>query len=361
MGPKRPTPSISTTVSIPLPVKETFRIVLADLEDALARSGIVAHFRKSGTVRENNLTVGRVTVWRPEKEVRLEWHPTPWDDATITEIRIRFEDVGETRIVWEVRGWDGVLHNDGGEIAGWFASSLLPAFLLAITPSRYGDWLTDRNVRRPSGQNARRTYGDPQYHWPNFLLILDRVALDSTDKLLEVGCGGGAFLERALESGCAAVAFDHSPDMVREARERNQQAISTGRAQVLEADAGLLPVPDNEFSCAVMTGVFQFLPDPAGALREMHRALMPGGRLAVFMGTAALRGTPACPEPYASRAKFYNEDQVRALAQGTGFSRITVESPEMLRYAREAKLPDDVVEFFRGVGGALLLQAQKPS
>ena len=352
--------TLTFAVTVAQPAKESFDVVLSELTDALARLGIQAEFRPAGKVMQGEADIGAVSVWKLGEAVHLTLRGNPWEKETPVEVRIRFEpeDSG-TRITWIVRGWDRVLANPGAELSGWVASSLLAPALEALTPAHFGDWLTDRRARRPSGKEARATYRDPLYHWPNFLLILDRIALKPSDRLLDVGCGGGAFLRRALESRCTAVGVDHSPDMVREANEVNREAVGAGRLRIVEAEAELLPVPDGEFTCAVMTGVFGFLPDPVAALREIHRALKPGGRIAVFAGTAALRGTPAAPEPLASRVRFYEDAELGEFARRAGFTEVRVEQPNMDVYTRAAGLPADVQEFFRTVGGAQLLLAKR--
>ncbi len=157
----------------------------------------------------------------------------------------------------------GRLVGDGSELAGWFAHEVAAPLLQATGPTRFGDWLTDRRARRPSGRQARAIYRDPVYHRPNFRAILKALALTADDYLLEVGCGGGGvFLQDALRSGCKAAAVDHSLEMVTLAREVNRDAIMERRLEVLEAEADRLPYSDAMFTCAVMTGVFGFLPDP---------------------------------------------------------------------------------------------------
>src|SRR5439155_26951158 len=109
---------------------------------------------------------------------------------------------------------------------------------------RLGDWITDRRARRPSGAMSRDVYKNPTHHWPNFLAILDVLALSPRDYLLEVGCGGGAFLHEALKSVSRASAIDHSPDMVKLATEQNHESIRNGRLKISIAEADSLPFPD---------------------------------------------------------------------------------------------------------------------
>ena len=78
--------------------------------------------------------------------------------------------------------------------------------------------MTDRVARRPHGRAARRTYGADDAHSFAWEPVLDALRLKPDDELLDVGCGGGVFLRRALETGCSAVGVDHSHDMVQLAR-----------------------------------------------------------------------------------------------------------------------------------------------
>ncbi len=208
---------------------------------------------------------------------------------------------------------------------------------------------------RPSGAQARATYRDPLYHRPNFLAMLKELALTTDDYLLEVGCGGGAFLQDALRSGCKAAAIDHSPEMVRLAREVNHDAVLERRLDVLEAEADRLPYPDGMFTCAAMTGVFGFLQDPVGVLGEIRRVLAKSGRLVLFTSSRELRGTPAAPEPIASRIHFYEDKELEELARRAGFVEARVERPDLEPFAREAGVPEATLPPFSSRGGQLLL------
>jgi SAM-dependent methyltransferase len=211
-------------------------------------------------------------------------------------------------------------------------------------------------ARRPSGEYSRGVYSDPIYHQPNFAVILNELALRPDDVLVEVGCGGGALLQQALKSGCRAAAIDHSADMVRLAREANGEAIAAGRLEIVEGDATRLPFPDAAFTCAAMTGVLGFLPDPVAALREMRRVLREGGRAVILGADPELRGTPAAPEPMASRLHFYEERDLERLAREAGFEDVRVERRSMYEHARDAgRIPPEHLALFQGAGPRFLI------
>jgi SAM-dependent methyltransferase len=275
-------------------------------------------------------------------------------------MELRFEPIEDgTRVTLSDLGWGNALGNDGNELAGWFASEVAAPLLRAMAPKGLGDWITDRRARRPSGPQSRETYRDPLYHRPNFKVILAVLGLKPGDYLLEVGCGGGAFLQDALKSGCKAAAIDHSSDMLRVAREVNHEAIQQKRLEIREGAADSLPFPDGIFTCAVMTGVFGFILDPLKVLSEIRRALAPGGRLVLFTGSKELRGTPAAPEPMASRLHFYEDHELEELAKKAGFGEAHLERPDFEPFAREVGIPEEALGLFKPGGGGQLLIARK--
>ena len=331
-----------------------------ELAVALARSGLVLDAGPDGRVVERGVAVGKVQSWQPGKHILVEWHQADWKPDETTRVEVRFEPIKDgTRITVEHHEWGRLLNDQAGELAGWFASEVVAPLFHATAPVRFGDWLTDRIARRPSGMLSREGYRDPTHHRPNFLAILAAVRLKSDDYLLEIGCGGGAFLQYALASGCKAVGLDHSPDMVKVAIDLNRKAVSQGQLKVDQGDANQLAYPDGTFTCTVMTNVFGFLADPVGVLTEVKRVTSPGGRIAIFTLSSDLKGTMAAPEPMASRLHFYTDKELTEMAEKAGFVKIRVERPNLEPFAREAKLPQDLVTDFRGGRGSQLLLGWK--
>ncbi len=352
---------VRASIDLALPPAQAFDALVEELANALVRLGIRFEPGRGGRVAEGAFDVGKVIEWEPGRGLALEWRHASWSPGVVTEMRLGLEPVaGGTRATLEHRGWDAAI-GDPVELAGWFAGQVLAPLISSTSPGAFGDWFTDRRARRPSGPAARATYLHPLYHLPNFRVILAELALTRDDHLLEVGCGGGAFLGAALHSGCRASAVDHSRDMVRVASEANRDAVRAGRLEIREADAASLPFPDASFTCAAMTGVLGFLPDPVAVLAEIRRSLRPGGRFVGLGSDPELKGTPAAPEPMASRLRFYDSGQLEDIARRAGFDEARVVRRDLEPFAREAGVPEEHLPMFAAgkEGGARFLLARR--
>ena len=356
MNESRPS-SVSVTMDSTLAPAEAFDTLIDELAIALAQVGMSFLPGESGGVTQEGVEVGRVVSWQPGELVRMVWHPASWSAAEVTEVELRLDPAdGGTRVTLRqslLAGGD--LIGDSSELMGWFAREVAAPLFHATSPVGLGNWITDRRARRPSGKASRAIYQSPLYHYPNFQAILAELRLSADDYFVEVGCGGGAFLQLALASGGRAAAVDHSYDMVRLAVQVNQDAVADGRLRIELADADKLPFPDLTFTAAVMTGVLGFLPNPVAALHEIRRVLAHGGRLVLMGSDAALRGTPAAPEPMASRLSFYTDEELHQMGVEAGFERVEVVRRDLEEFARQAGVPDEALPLFAGPGTPFLL------
>jgi demethylmenaquinone methyltransferase/2-methoxy-6-polyprenyl-1,4-benzoquinol methylase len=103
-------------------------------------------------------------------------------------------------------------------------------------------------------------------------------------RLLDV-CTGTA--DMALEAarqfpGAEILGVDFSPAMIERGRTKVARAGLSSRIQLQVAPAEVLPLPGGAFDAATIAFGLRNVPDRARALREMQRALRPGGRAVIL-------------------------------------------------------------------------------
>jgi ubiquinone/menaquinone biosynthesis C-methylase UbiE len=113
--------------------------------------------------------------------------------------------------------------------------------------------------------------------------LLTRAALQRGERVLDVACGTGIVARlAAAHVGVAGhvVGIDLNPGMLAVARAQTP-ASASAKVEWRAGDANALPCDDATFNVVFCQQGLQFFPDKARALREMHRVLAPGGRLAL--------------------------------------------------------------------------------
>jgi|SoiMetStandDraft_2_1073263.scaffolds.fasta_scaffold04202_2 demethylmenaquinone methyltransferase / 2-methoxy-6-polyprenyl-1,4-benzoquinol methylase len=96
------------------------------------------------------------------------------------------------------------------------------------------------------------------------------------DRVLDACCGTGDLALEAERRGGRVVGLDFSERMLERARRKS------GTIEWVQGDALALPFPDSEFDAATVGFGVRNLEDLEGGLRELHRVLRPGGRVAVL-------------------------------------------------------------------------------
>jgi ubiquinone/menaquinone biosynthesis C-methylase UbiE len=103
--------------------------------------------------------------------------------------------------------------------------------------------------------------------------LVEFAAIQSHERVLDVGCGAGAALAPAARVAASAVGVELSPVMAERAR------TVAPAAEVRVGDASKLDFEDGSFDIVLSAFTVFFMPDPTAALTEWRRVLAPGGRI----------------------------------------------------------------------------------
>jgi SAM-dependent methyltransferase len=343
------------------PPSEVFPVLWGELASALLQRGWLIDNEAGGKLRtagkgSPGWSVGRVERWNPPHAVEVVWKQDAAGKGPPPRLAVQLVPEGSgTVILVEHSGGEGLRGKPREEQdLGWLTTELIAPLLLGIAPARVIEWADDRGGRRPSGPTSKARYKEPIYHLPGFHAILEGLALRKDDVLLEVGCGGGALLKRALASGCTAAAVDHSADMLKVASQQNARALAAGHLQLRYGDAAALPFSSGRFTCAIMSGVLPWLHDPARAFQEVYRTLRPGGRFVAWTGTPKMYGTPAAGPKRRGGARLYEDGALIRFARRAGFSDVRIDHPDLRLTAKALGVPKPARFLFGPEYGVLL-------
>jgi ubiquinone/menaquinone biosynthesis C-methylase UbiE len=144
------------------------------------------------------------------------------------------------------------------------------------------------------------------------------------ERVLDLGCGDGAFAARLVDAGAEVTGADVSREALRRARERVPQA------QLIHVTEGaVLPFAEDAFDAVWAGEVLEHVADVTGLLAEVRRVLRWGGRLIAttpFHGPAtfaalALRPRAAADhfDPRSDHLRFFTARSLSAVLAETGF------------------------------------------
>ena len=159
---------------------------------------------------------------------------------------------------------------------------------------------------------------------------LSHASIGKQDIILDVGCGGGRTVSKlaAIATQGKVYGIDHSTESVAVAMRTNKQWIEIARVEIREASVSRLPFSDGAFDLITAVETHFWWPALPTDLREVLRALKPGGRLIiiaeVYKGAATL--TSKAAERYSEKTgmALLSIEEHRELFTDAGYSDVQV-------------------------------------
>jgi ubiquinone/menaquinone biosynthesis C-methylase UbiE len=141
------------------------------------------------------------------------------------------------------------------------------------------------NSRRFKPTEAHRLEDPDRLKWLPPSEVLALLSLTPDMRVADIGAGTGYFaLPIAREIGLSGKvwAVDVEPEMLAKLKKKIESAGGLQNVELFEGEATKTSLPPGEMDLVLMANLWHELDDPEGALREAHRLLRNGGRLAIL-------------------------------------------------------------------------------
>lgn len=126
-------------------------------------------------------------------------------------------------------------------------------------------------------------------------LIMELLDPQPHERIIDLGCGTGAYAVLIASAGCEVVGIDESEAMLVQAV---RKPVTEGHIECHRADITNLSWPSNSFDAGLMQVTLEFVSDPKTALTEAVRVVKPKGRLILGL----IYGTGPWAQHYRVRA-----------------------------------------------------------
>jgi 2-polyprenyl-3-methyl-5-hydroxy-6-metoxy-1,4-benzoquinol methylase len=159
----------------------------------------------------------------------------------------------------------------------------------------------------------------PERYAPRRAFLLAHAS--AGERVLDLGCGDGAFAADLLAAGCVVTMADVAEEALRRARLR-----APGAEAILVPEGGALPFAEDAFDVVWAGEVLEHVADLVGLLAEVRRVLRWGGRLLVttpWHGRIVI-ASDAHFDPRADHLRFFSARTLRALLAEAGFADVEV-------------------------------------
>ena len=193
--------------------------------------------------------------------------------------------------------------------------------LISLIPKRF----LSAQFRQPSGLFGKIVMGDLLNKGNEKInyLVVEQLDIQPTDRLLDIGFGGGVAIEemlKTIDTGKIS-GVDFSEVMVEQGKHKFKDSISTDKVSIEFADVRKLPFEKDTFDKVCTVNTIYFWEDPLVSLREIRRVMKSNGKLVI-----GIRSADKMKDlPFIHNFKLYAPEAVRDLLVGAGFNGISID------------------------------------
>jgi len=110
---------------------------------------------------------------------------------------------------------------------------------------------------------------------------MEQLDLKPTDRVLEIGFGGGLNLSHLISNVAFVAGVDRSSAMVKRAKKYFRDAVSSGRADFREGSVEAIPFESESFDKVCTVNTIYFWNSLEAGFAEIYRILSPTGRAVI--------------------------------------------------------------------------------
>lgn len=177
------------------------------------------------------------------------------------------------------------------------------------------------NPRGEDGRKVLEAMND--HHVPLWDWCLSKMPKGMDGSILDIGCGGGGFINRMSERYPFAMFFgvDISEDALSMTLETNREMSDEGGLELHLASVDDLPFEEGSFDLVTAMETYFFWPDLGKALEEVSRIVSPGG---VFVIGSEM-GVESPDDPYVADSlrdygtRLVSNDDLVSMMDSAGF------------------------------------------
>jgi ubiquinone/menaquinone biosynthesis C-methylase UbiE len=140
--------------------------------------------------------------------------------------------------------------------------------------------------------------------WNRHVAIINLVQKYITNKeeaIVDIGCGPGYLAFDLAERGFYGVGMDISPNMLKICHSKVGSVTNGELWTFEEGDSEKMRFKDSSFSCAIASGVLEYMPSDEGMFKEVSRVLKPKGFF--ICSVTNLFGYTTCLNPISDKVK----------------------------------------------------------